>query len=189
MSSVIPARELTKDGAARLSTVAWGPLGFAAALLVLVGLVAMAASVLTDGISGPVVLHHVRQHLTGVGVVVAGFSFVAIRMGLQAEAALVGVLLACALVYPAVLGNVDVVEHVAQPGSERRAVIVQTPGLLDGDLCVVVQSGTTPWSWQEKVLCRSDDDPEDAVVGARWAALNRLRITFGDGSSFDHVVR
>ena len=159
-------------------------------MLVVVGLVGMAASVLTDGISGPILLHHVRQHLTAMGVGVAGFSFVAIRMGLRAEAGWVGVLLACALAYPGIVTSVSVVEQVAQPGSERRALIVHTPGqILDGDRCVVVQSGTAPWAWQEKVLCRSDDVPEETVVDARWAALDRLRVTFGDGSSFDRVVR
>lgn len=190
MTSQISDRELSKDGASRHSLVASRPLGYAAALLVTVGLGAMIVSVLTDGISGPLLLHFVRQHLTAVGVGLAGCSLLASRIGMRVEAALVCVLLAGALVIAGLSGNVRVVDQVALPGSERRAVIVQTPGqILDGERCVVVQSGSTPWSRQEKVLCRSEDDPEEAVVDARWMAVDRLRITFGDGSSFDQLVR
>jgi len=41
---------------------------------------------------------------------------------------------------------------------------------VDGDTCVVAQSGGDPWSWQDTVLSRSGDDPTDAVTHVRSVA-------------------
>ena len=187
VSSETGGRELPEEDR-RPPTSASRPRGHGAVVLILIGLVAAAASVLTGGISGPVVLHHVREHLTAVCLVLVMFSFIGTRIGLRAEGALAGALLACAIGLVGMYSAVTVERQVPQQGPGARAMIVHKAGVLDGDVCVVVQSGGAPWSWQESVLCRSEDDPEGTVAEAGWAAPNTLRIIFGDGSQLDHVV-
>lgn len=189
MSPDGPAGVRSEGYATHLGAVPWARRGTPLTLLVVVSLVVMAAALLTDGMGGPVLLHQVREHVVVVGVVVAGASFATIRSGVRAETVLLGALGASLLTIAGVVNPVSVVGDAARPASDGRALVVHAADGLDGEDCVVVQSGSAPWSSQERVLCRSGDVPESAIVQARWDSYDHLRVTFGDRSFVDRIVR
>lgn len=156
-----------------------------AATFVVLGTTAavMAAAVLTQGLSGPVLLYHVRQNLVICAMLVSAVALILTLTGARARWAISAILLVAAILAIGLSFPVTVASQVHQPQSERRAMIVHLTGSLDGTSCVLIQSGVVPWSKQETFHCDSRDDPARDIRKIAWVDPRLLRITLGDGAT------